>query len=79
MEERDTLPGAKVGRLDPLDHFPRRAARSSVRGGLSVMWFLNASGMAGSSLDAGECLPFNMKTAKVFYHIAHVYNRTDLT
>ena len=38
-----------------------------------------ASDMAGGSLGDGECLPFNMNTAKVFYHIAHVYNRTDLT
>ena len=33
MEDQDALLGAKVEILDPSDHFPRRAARSSYKGG----------------------------------------------
>ena len=48
MEEWDALPGTKVKRLDLLDHFPRRATRSSYKGGGgSATMLLNVSDMVG--------------------------------
>ena len=67
-----------VKRLDPSDHFLRRADRSSDGGGHSVSQLHNASDMVGGALEGCKLLSPNVYPIKIFDDTTRVSNGSDL-